>query len=70
LNVPIKEGTQLVNTFTVNTAVASQKFILDNSNIDTNTIRVKVFPAGGSFSEPYLVSDNILGVDGNSKIFF
>jgi hypothetical protein len=70
LNVPIKEGTQLVNTFTVNTAVASQKFILDNSNIDTNTIRVKVFPSGGSFSEPYLVSDNILGVDGNSKIFF
>jgi hypothetical protein len=70
LNVPIKEGTQLTNTFTVNTALASQKFILDNSNIDTNTIRVKVFPAGGSFSEPYLVSDNILGVDGSSKIFF
>jgi hypothetical protein len=70
LNVPIKEGTQLTNTFTVNTALASQKFILDNSNIDTNTIRVKVFPAGGSFSEPYLVSDNILGVDGTSKIFF
>jgi len=69
-NVPVREGTQLTNTFTVNTALASQKFILDNSNIDTNTIRVKVFPSGGSFSEPYLVSDNILGVDGNSKIFF
>lgn len=70
LNVPIKEGTQLTNTFTVNTALVSQKFILDNSNIDTNTIRVKVFPSGGSFSEPYLLSDNILGVDGLSKIFF
>ena len=69
-NVEVKEGTQLVNTFTVNTALKSQKFILDNPNIDTNTIRVKVFPTGGSFSEPYLVADNILGVDATSKVFF
>lgn len=69
-NVPIREGNQLTATFTVNTASQSQRFILDNSNIDTNTIRVKVFPNGGSFSEPYLVSDNILGVDSTSKVFF
>jgi hypothetical protein len=69
-NVPIREGTQLTNTFTVNTSLASQKFVLDNPNIDTNTIKVKVYPAGGSFSEPYLVSDNILGVDSTSKVFF
>ena len=69
-NVEVKEGTQLVNTFTVNTSLKSQRFILDNQNIDTNTIRVKVYPTGGSFSEPYLVADNILGVDGTSKVFF
>ena len=69
-DVAVNEGTQLVNTFTVNTALKSQRFILDNQNIDTNTIRVKVYPTGGSFSEPYLVADNILGVDGNSKVFF
>jgi hypothetical protein len=69
-NVPIREGAQLINTFTVNSSLKSQRFILDNKNIDTNTIRVKVFPSGGSFSEPYLVADNILGVDANSKIFF
>ncbi len=69
-NIPLKEGTQLVNTFTVNSALKNQRFILDNQNIDTNTIRVKVYPTGGSFSEPYLVADNILGVDGNSKVFF
>ena len=69
-NVEVKEGTQLVNTFTVNTSLKSQKFILDNPNIDTNTIRVKVFPTGGSFSEPYIVADNILGVDATSKVFF
>ena len=69
-DVEVKEGTQLVNTFTVNTSLKSQRFILDNQNIDTNTIRVKVFPTGGSFSEPYLVADNILGVDATSKVFF
>ena len=69
-DVAVNEGTQLTNTFTVNTALKGQRFILDNQNIDTNTIRVKVYPTGGSFSEPYLVADNILGVDGNSKVFF
>jgi hypothetical protein len=69
-SVPVYEGTQVVNTFTVNTALKSQRFILDNQNIDTNTISVRVFPSGGSFSEPYLVADNILSVDGDSKIFF
>ena len=69
-NVAIKEGTQLTNTFVVNTSLKSQRFILDNQDIDTNTIRVKVYPGGGTFNEPYLVADNILGVDGDSKVFF
>ena len=69
-NVPVKEGTSLTNTFTIDASQKSQRFVLDNQNIDTNTIRVKVFPGGGSFSEPYLIADNILGVDGNSKVFF
>ena len=69
-DVAVNEGTQLTNTFVINSASKSQRFILDNKNIDTNTIRVKVFPTGGSFNEPYLVADNILGVDGTSKVFF
>ena len=69
-DVPIREGTQLVNTFVINNSSKSQRFILDNPNIDTNTIRLKVYPAGGSFNEEYKVADNILGVDGNSKVFF
>ena len=69
-DVAVNEGTQLTNTFVINSASKSQRFILDNKNIDTNSIRVKVFPTGGSFNEPYLVADNILGVDGTSKVFF
>ena len=69
-DVPVREGTFLTNTFTVNTALKSQKFILDNRNIDTNTIRVKVYPTGGSLNEQYLRADNILDVDSTSKVFF
>ena len=69
-NVPILEGTQVINTFTVSSVSKSQRFILDNRNIDTNTVKVKVYPSGGSFNEPYLLADNILGVDGTSKVFF
>ncbi len=69
-DVELREGTYLKNTFTVNTSSKAQRFILDNANIDTNTIRVTVYPGGGSFNEPYLVADNILGVDGTSKVFF
>ena len=69
-DVTVREGTLLTNTFTVDTSLNSQRYILDNQNIDTNTVRVRVFPEGGTFSEPYLLSDNILGVDGDSKVFF
>ena len=69
-NVEIKEGSLLVNTFVVNTASKSQRFILDNEDIDTTTIRLRVYPGGGSFNEPYLLADNILGVDSTSKVFF
>ena len=69
-DVPLREGTRIVNTFTVNTSLKSQKFVLDNTNIDTNTISVKVYPTGGTFNEPYQLAENIIGIDGTSKIFF
>jgi len=68
-NVKLREGSFVTNNFTVN-SLKSQRFILDNESIDTNTIQVRVYPGGGSFNEPYLRSDNILNVDGKAKIFF
>jgi hypothetical protein len=70
VNVPIREGTVLNSTFVVNSASKSQRFILDNTSIDSNTVKVTVYPGGGTFNEPYLLADNILGVDGTSKVFF
>ena len=78
-DVELREGTQVTNTFVVSTTgtkssgtqtTNSQRFLLDNPNIDTNTISVRVFPGGGSFNELYQVADNIINVDRDSKIFF
>ena len=69
-NVPIREGTILNSEFVISTVSKNQRFILDNPNIDTNTVKVTVYPGGGTFNEPYLLADNILGVDGTSKVFF
>ena len=69
-NVSVVEGSQVVDNFAFDASAKGQRFILDNKNIDTNTIRVKVYPGGGTFNEAYIVADNILGVDGNSKVFF
>jgi hypothetical protein len=68
-NVPIREGNEVTNTFNVN-STSSQRFVLDNQNIDTNTIKVKVYPSGGSYSENFLLAENILNVDGSSKVFY
>ena len=69
-DVLVREGTQLTNTFIVNSSNKSQRFILDNPNIDTSTITVEVYSNGSTFSEPYLIADNILDVTSTSKVFF
>jgi len=69
-DVLVKEGTQIVNTFRVNSSNKTQRFVLDNQNIDTSTIQVEIYPNGSSFSEPYLLADNILDITATSKVFF
>lgn len=68
--VLVREGTLLTNNFTVNTANKTQRFVLDNRNIDASTIKVEVFADGSTTSEPYLLSDNILDITADSKVFF
>jgi len=61
-NLNIKEGTFLKKTFTFDGSV-NQKFILDNSFIDTESIRVHV---DGNL---YTLSDNIFKINSSSEIF-
>jgi hypothetical protein len=70
-NVDVYEGTFLVKTFTVNSNIPNQKFILDNSDIDTKSISVLVRNTQSStVSRKFSLSTSLLDVDSSSKVFF
>jgi hypothetical protein len=69
-NIEIYEGSFITQNFTVNTALFNQKYILDNSFIDTSTIKVKVKPSSTSTSTvTYKQIDNIVGVTSTSNSY-
>ena len=68
-NVRIKQGTFLKKQFVVDGSL-DQKFILDNSFIDTSTIVVYVKGLSDTgLGREYSVADNIFDIDGNSEIY-
>jgi hypothetical protein len=70
--IEIYQGTYLTKTFIVNQSL-DQRFILDNSFIDTSTIYVYVADAeqqsSGLIGTPYRKIDNILNIDKNSETY-
>ena len=70
--IEIYQGTYLTKTFIVNQSL-DQRFILDNSFIDTSTIYVYVADAeqqtSGLIGTPYRKIDNILNIDANSQTY-
>lgn len=70
-NVSVYEGTFLVNTFTVNSNNPNQKYILDNSGIDTQSISVLVRNTqSSSVTRKFSLSNSLLDVDSTSRVFF
>ena len=66
--VYIYEGKIVTEYFTVETG---KKFILQSENIDTNSLKVTVIKSEiDSSNTVYAYSDTILGIDGNSEVFF
>ena len=69
--IEIVEGTQITQTFTVDSNNPEQKFILDNENIDTTTIRVTVREGETStVTRKYNAADSLFNITKDSKIFF
>ena len=62
-NITISQGTYLNKKFTFDNSL-DQKFILDNSFIDTSTIHVYVG------EREYIISDDITNIDSNSRVYF
>jgi hypothetical protein len=70
-NVPIYEGSLVKNYYTVNTALKSQRFIINNRGLDTSSIRVRVYQSqNSSYYEIYDFANNILNINPQSKVYF
>jgi len=70
-NVTVYSGTIVTDYHTVQSVLRNQKFLLKNQNIDTTTIRIKIFKSFQSSSfELYDYVENILNVNPNSRVFF
>ena len=70
-NINVYEGSFLVKTFTVDSNNPDQRYILDNSNIDINSISVLVRSTQSSnVSTKYNLSTSLIEIDSNSKVFF
>ena len=69
-DIPIYEGSQVVNRTVVNTN-ASQRFIIDNSGVDINTLNVRVFQsANSSIFKDYKSANNILDIGASDEVYF
>ena len=70
-NIDIYEGSIVTTRYVVNPSDPNQRFILDNTGIDTSTIQVSVYETENStVSVKYLNATNILNVTAESKVFF
>lgn len=67
--VPIYEGVMITETFTVNTAIQDQKFILSNPNIDTTKLSVTVTNDLG-VAEDWTFYPSLFDVKTNTKAYF
>ena len=68
-DITVYEGTYLKKQFVADTSI-NQRFILDNSFIDTSTIVVRVKgPSDSGEGNVYTRVDNILKIDKNSKVY-
>ena len=69
-DIEVYEGTFITQFFTVNSSLFNQRYILDNSFIDTSTIKVKVRPTQSSTtSVTYKQIDNIIGITSTSSSY-
>lgn len=70
-NVEILEGSLIAQNFTVNSIIPNQRYILDNPNIDTNTIRAVIRrSAESSVTEVFSLCKDFCAIGPESKVFF
>ena len=68
--VIIKEGEPITQKFTVDTSSA-QRFVLDNNNIDTTSIKVRIQTSSANTTKTtFTQATNLVDVQANSNVYF
>ena len=70
-DLPVYEGSLILDRTTVDTSLKNQRFIINNRGADVSTLKIKVFEANNStVSNTYEKADNILSVGSTDRVFF
>lgn len=69
-DVEIFEGFTTTDSFVVDTADTTQRFVLSNPNIDTTSISVRVIEDGSANTIDFLQTSSLFGVTANTPAFF
>ena len=70
-DIPIYEGSLVVTNVAVNTNLKSQRFIIDNSGVDINTLQIRVLQsANSSIFSDYTQANNILDIGATDEVYF
>ena len=70
-DIPIYEGSLVITNVAVNTNLKSQRFIIDNSGVDINTLQIRVLQsANSSIFSDYTQANNILDIGATDEVYF
>lgn len=70
-NVEVYEGSLITNSYLINTALKSTRYLIQNQGVDTARMRVKVYPQQGSTAFEYFKpAANILDINSQSNAYF
>jgi|TARA_Y100000287_G_scaffold160049_1_gene138757 hypothetical protein len=68
-NINVFQGIFLTKQFLYDGSL-DQRFVLNNSFIDTSTLKVYISKSQGTLGTEYFLSENIFDVDKNTRLFF
>ena len=69
-NIIVKEGEPITQKFNVDTSSA-QRFVLDNNNIDTTSIKVRIQTSSANTTKTtFTQATNLVDVQANSSVYF
>ena len=70
-DVAIYEGAYVSESFLVNTTISDQRFIINNPNVDTSSIKINIQNSStDTTNSEFIQATSLLGYNSSSKIFF